>query len=89
MILYGMASKGVFACGTGHTEQNWCRLTPSASQVEAVCSCYPRLTFLWSRIVYILHRIAKRHSMGLLPDTLNCGLRMCREYRERFPAIAG
>ena len=23
--------------------------------------------------------------MGLLPDTYNCGLRMCREYRERFP----
>ena len=22
--------------------------------------------------------------MGLLPDTLNCGLRMRREYRERF-----
>ena len=24
-------------------------------------------------------------SMGLLPDTQNCDLRMCREYRERFP----
>ena len=24
-------------------------------------------------------------SMGLLPDTQNCGLRMCRECRERFP----
>ena len=23
--------------------------------------------------------------MGLLPDTLKCGLRMRREYRERFP----
>ena len=23
--------------------------------------------------------------MGLLPDTQNCGLRMCRECRERFP----
>ena len=23
--------------------------------------------------------------MGLLPDTWNCGLRMCWEYRERFP----
>ena len=25
------------------------------------------------------------HSMGLLPDTQNCGLRMHRECRERFP----
>ena len=26
-----------------------------------------------------------RDTMGLLPDTQNCGLRMRREYRERFP----
>ena len=25
------------------------------------------------------------HTMGLLPDTYNCGLRMHRECRERFP----
>ena len=25
-------------------------------------------------------------AMGLLPDTLNCGLRMRRECRERFPS---
>ena len=25
------------------------------------------------------------HCMGLLPDTQNCGLRMRRECRERFP----
>ena len=27
--------------------------------------------------------------MGLLPDTQNCGLRMCRECRERFPRHHG
>ena len=27
-----------------------------------------------------------RTSLGLLPDTQNCGLRMCRECRERFPS---
>ena len=27
--------------------------------------------------------------MGLLPDMYNCGLRMHRECRERFPATAG
>ena len=27
--------------------------------------------------------------MGLLPDTQNCGLRMRREYRERFPRHRG
>ena len=26
-----------------------------------------------------------KHYMGLLPDTYNCGLRMRRECRERFP----
>ena len=28
------------------------------------------------------------HPMGLLPDTKNCGLRIRREYRERFPRHA-
>ena len=27
--------------------------------------------------------------MGLFPDTQNCGLRMRREYRERFPRHHG
>ena len=30
-------------------------------------------------------RILKGHGMGLLPDTWNCGLRMRRGCRERFP----
>ena len=29
------------------------------------------------------------HPMGLLPDTQNCGLRMSRECRERFPRHRG
>ena len=40
----------------------------------------------------VLHRLTPNHNitrrradMGLLPDTWNCGLRMRRECRERFP----
>ena len=34
--------------------------------------------------IIVDHTIVIR-SIGLLPDTQNCGLRMCRECRERFP----
>ena len=36
-------------------------------------------------ISYIISGFWWLFSMGLLPDTLNCGLRMRRECRERFP----
>ena len=41
----------------------------------------------WSICVHLnaLHGVTRGHSMGLLPDTWNCGLRMRRECRERFP----
>ena len=40
---------------------------------------------LWITIIFV-HFIARTiSSMGLLPDTYNCGLGMRRECRERFP----
>ena len=41
-------------------------------------------------IVFELHAAwASFTNMGLLPDTQNCGLRVHRECRERFPATSG
>ena len=36
-------------------------------------------------MIWNLAAIAGAAIMGLLPDTLHCGLRMRRESRERFP----
>ena len=41
------------------------------------------LEYLWHASWHM--QICVLHSMGLLPDTENCGLRMHRECRERFP----
>ena len=37
--------------------------------------------------VVIYSEVNRGWPMGLLPDTKNCGLRMRRECRERFPAF--
>ena len=42
---------------------------------------------LWKRIKHDVN-VATRLAMGLLPDTQNSGMRMCRECRERFPTTA-
>ena len=43
----------------------------------------------WSLLQILLSNLYACVSMGLMPDTQNCGLRMRRECRERFPATAG
>ena len=45
----------------------------------------------WGYVMLIGHLAPSRTdaAMGLLPDTYNCGLRMRRECRERFPHYRG
>ena len=40
-----------------------------------------------SHLGYYTEQKRARAYMGLLPDTQNCGLRMRRECRERFPHL--
>ena len=41
--------------------------------------------FCYNVFSYSFLRPFSAYVMGLLPDTSKCGLRMCRECRERFP----
>ena len=47
------------------------------TKIMACISNHAHPLFMWDVITHI--------SMGLLPDTYNCGLRMRRECQERFP----
>ena len=52
-------------------------------------------THNWWTTTELCSRVASKSlpepikTMGLLPDTQNCGVRMCRECRERFPRHRG
>ena len=58
----------------------WFRFEVHGKQ-EFVTVCYHQPTS-WRWLQLSWHQII---TMGLLPDTLNCRLRMRREYRKRFP----
>ena len=70
-------------------------LTPKSSIAVYQLLLLPCNTLLTIRIskCTMIHRRWNRypscHYMGLLPDTQNCGLRMHRECRERFPRHRG
>ena len=77
-----------------HLEYVWLRKLPVLDKFEKKpeqrkLGWYPVAVHLLSIVLSTWVNWISCHSgsdaMGLLPDTLNCGLRMRRECRERFP----
>ena len=60
--------------------------------IEHVCIFYHFLTLKWHRMLqYIKNKkwLSDISTTGLLPDVKNCGLRVRRKCRERFPRQRG
>ena len=59
-------------------------LSSSSKNVINLSVSFNCVPWCWWWLYVVIHRTIL--PMGILPDTLNCGLRMRRECRQRFPA---